>query len=179
MDAFKPMLAKVATGASLTRAEAEQAFDNMLSGEVTPAQMGAFLMALRLRGETVDEIAGAARVMRAKVLPVKAPPGAIDTCGTGGDAQGTFNISTAAALVVAGGGVPVAKHGNRALSSKSGSADVLMALGIKIDISPDKIASCVREAGLGFMFAPAHHAAMKHVGPARVDRKSTRLNSSH
>src|SRR3954471_19443560 len=117
---LRPLLAKAAAGHALSEAEAETAFDIIMTGNATPSQMGAFLMALRVRGETVDEIAGAARVMRAKVLPVKAPPGAIDTCGTGGDAQGTYNIATAAALVVAGAGVPVAKHGNRALSSKSG-----------------------------------------------------------
>src|SRR3954463_6571754 len=118
MGDLKALIGRLANGERLSQADAEAAFDIMMSGNATPSQMGAFLMALRLRGETVDEIAGAARVMRAKVLPVKAPPGAIDTCGTGGDAQGTYNISTAAALVVAGAGVPVAKHGNRALSSK-------------------------------------------------------------
>ena len=126
-------------------------------------------MALRVRGETVDEIAGAVATMRAKMLPVSAPDNAIDIVGTGGDAKGSFNISTCSAFVAAGAGLPIAKHGNRALSSKSGAADVLMALGVNIDIGPGKIARCIREAGVGFMFAPAHHSAMKHVGPARVE----------
>src|ERR1700748_2460888 len=137
MEAFKPLIAKVAAGATLTRSEAESAFDAMLSGEVTPSQMGGFLMALRVRGETVEEITGAVTAMRAKMLGVKAPPNAIDVVGTGGDASGSFNISTCAAFIVAGAGVPVAKHGNRALSSRSGSADVLMALRVKIDIGPE------------------------------------------
>ncbi len=126
-------------------------------------------MALRVRGETVDEIAGAVKAMRAKMTKVMAPEGAIDVVGTGGDASGTYNISTCSAFVVAGGGVPVAKHGNRALSSRSGSADVLAQLGVKIDLSPEKISECIYEAGIGFMFAPAHHAAMKHVGPSRAE----------
>ena len=125
-------------------------------------------MALRVRGETVDEITGAVATMRAKMLRVDAPPGAIDVVGTGGDASGSFNISTCAAFIVAGAGVPVAKHGNRALSSRSGAADVLAALGVKIDLAPEA-ARCIREAGIGFMFAPAHHPAMKHVGPTRVE----------
>jgi anthranilate phosphoribosyltransferase len=131
--------------------------------------MGALLMALRLRGETVDEITGAVTTMRAKMLPVVAPKNAVDVVGTGGDASGSYNISTCAALVVAGAGVPVAKHGNRALSSRSGAADVLDALGIKVDLGPDAIARCIREAGIGFMFAPVHHPAMKNVGPTRVE----------
>ena len=134
-DEFKALLAKVATGASLTREEAASAFDRMMSGEATPSQMGALLMGLRVRGETVDEITGAVTTMRAKMLGVKAPPDAIDVVGTGGDASGSFNISTCAALIVAGCGVPVAKHGNRALSSRSGAADVLQALGVKIDLN--------------------------------------------
>jgi anthranilate phosphoribosyltransferase len=166
---FKALIGKVAAGKALTRAEAEQAFDVMMSGEATPSQMGGFLMALRVRGETVDEIAGAVATMRAKVLPVEAPPDAVDVVGTGGDAVGTYNISTTTAFVVAGAGVPVAKHGNRALSSKSGAADVLMALGVKIDLTPEDVARCIREAGIGFMFAPAHHSAMKHVGPTRTE----------
>ena len=166
---FKALIGKVAGGKALTRAEAEQAFDVMMSGEATPSQMGAFLMALRVRGETVDEITGAVATMRAKVLPVEAPADAVDVVGTGGDAVGTYNISTTTAFVVAGAGVPVAKHGNRALSSKSGAADVLTALGVKIDLPLETIARCIREAGIGFMFAPAHHSAMKHVGPTRVE----------
>jgi len=169
MPDFKSLIAKVATGQSLSREEAEAAFDIMMSGEATPSQIGGFLMALRVRGETVEEIAGAVATMRAKATPVEAPAGAIDVVGTGGDAAGTYNISTSAALVVAGAGVPVAKHGNRALSSKSGAADVLKALGVNIELAPDMVARCIREAGIGFMFAPAHHAAMRHVGPSRVE----------
>src|SRR5437763_16166411 len=126
----------------------------MMSGEATPAQMGGLLMALRVRGETVDEITGAVTVMREKMLRVAAPADAIDVVGTGGDASGSYNISTCAAFIVAGAGVPVAKHGNRALSSRSGAADVLSALGVRIDIGPSEIARCIREAGIGFMFAP-------------------------
>jgi anthranilate phosphoribosyltransferase len=131
--------------------------------------MGGLLMALRVRGETVEEITGAVAAMRAKMLRVEAPAGAVDVVGTGGDASGSFNISTCAAFVVAGAGVPVAKHGNRALSSRSGAADVLMALGVNIDITPEQVGRCIREAGIGFMFAPAHHPAMKNVGPTRVE----------
>src|SRR5499433_4328396 len=133
MQAFKLLIAKVATGSSLTRPEAKAAFDLIFEGAVTPAQMGGFLMALRVRGETVAEIAGAVRAMRGKMLRIKAPRGAIDTCGTGGDGFGTLNISTSAALVVAACGVPVAKHGNRAMSSRSGAADVLAAVGVNLE----------------------------------------------
>jgi len=168
-DDFKALIAKVATGASLTREEAASAFDRMMSGEATPSQMGGLLMALRVRGETIDEITGAVTTMRAKMLGVKAPPGAIDVVGTGGDASGSYNISTCAAFIVAGCGVPVAKHGNRALSSRSGAADVLQALGVKIDLNADEVGHCINEAGIGFMFAPAHHPAMKNVGPTRVE----------
>jgi anthranilate phosphoribosyltransferase len=168
-DDFKSLIAKVASGAALTRDEAARAFDRMMSGEATPSQMGALLMGLRVRGETVDEITGAVTAMRAKMLRVSAPPDAIDVVGTGGDASGSFNISTCAAFIVAGAGVPVAKHGNRALSSRSGAADVLGALGVQIDLSPDHVGRCIREAGIGFMFAPAHHPAMKNVGPTRVE----------
>jgi anthranilate phosphoribosyltransferase len=168
-DAFRALIGKVATGATLSREEASSAFEQMFAGEATPSQMGALLMGLRVRGETVDEIAGAVSAMRGKMLRVVAPPDAIDVVGTGGDASGSFNISTCAALIVAGAGVPVAKHGNRALSSRSGAADVLTALGVKIDIAPDAIAHCIAEAGIGFMFAPAHHPAMKNVGPTRVE----------
>ncbi|MFG1357876.1 anthranilate phosphoribosyltransferase [Xanthobacter pseudotagetidis] len=169
MDQFKPLLGKVATGASLSREEASYVFDRMMSGEATPSQIGALLMGLRVRGETVEEITGAVAVMRAKMLPVAAPEGAVDVVGTGGDASGSYNISTCASFIVAGAGVPVAKHGNRALSSKSGAADVLSALGVRIDLDPAGIARCIAEAGIGFMFAPSHHPAMKHVGPARVE----------
>ncbi|WP_029355870.1 anthranilate phosphoribosyltransferase [Bosea sp. 117] len=169
MENLKALIGKVATGTALTRDEAVYAFDVMMSGEATPSQIGALLMGLRVRGETVDEIAGAVATMRAKMLPVKAPAGAVDVVGTGGDASGSYNISTCASFIVAGAGVPVAKHGNRALSSKSGAADVLMALGVKIDLTPEEIARCITDAGIGFMFAPAHHPAMKHVGPTRVE----------
>jgi anthranilate phosphoribosyltransferase len=162
-------IAKVAAGKSLSQEEAAEAFDLVMSGAATPAQIGALLMGLRVRGETVEEIAGAARAMRAKVLTVRAPEGAIDTCGTGGDGKGTFNISTCAAFVVAGAGVPVAKHGNRAISSRSGSADVLKELGVNIEASPETISGCIAECGLGFMFAPAHHAAMRHVAQVRTE----------
>src|SRR6201985_1452474 len=136
MDALKTLIGKVATGATLSREEASHAFDRMMSGEATPSQMGGLLMALRVRGETVDEITGAVTAMRAKMLRVNAPPNAIDVVGTGGDASGSYNISTCAAFIVAGAGVPVAKHGNRALSSRSGAADVLAALGGKIELTP-------------------------------------------
>jgi anthranilate phosphoribosyltransferase len=168
-DDFKALIAKAATGASLTREEAARGFDRMMSGEATPSQMGALLMALRVRGETVEEITGAVTVMREKMLRVTAPPEAIDVVGTGGDASGSYNISTCAAFIVAGAGVPVAKHGNRALSSRSGAADVLAALGVKIELAPDAVGRCISEAGIGFMFAPAHHPAMKNVGPTRVE----------
>ena len=166
---IKTFIAKAAARQPLSREEAEAAFNIIMSGEATPSQIGGFLMALRVRGETVDEIAGAVSAMRAKMTKVNAPAGAIDIVGTGGDASGTYNISTCSAFVVAGGGVPVAKHGNRALSSKSGSADVLTTLGVKIDLAPEQIEKCIREAGIGFMFAPNHHAAMKHVGPSRAE----------
>ena len=169
MDDFKSIIAKVATGAALSREEAATAFDCMMSGEATPSQMGGLLMALRVRGETVDEITGAVSAMRSRMLRVTAPAEAIDVVGTGGDGSGSLNVSTCAAFIVAGAGVPVAKHGNRALSSRSGAADVLAALGVKIDISPEQIGRCIAEAGIGFMFAPAHHPAMKNVGPTRVE----------
>jgi anthranilate phosphoribosyltransferase len=169
VDEFKALIAKAASGAALTREESSSAFDRMMSGEATPSQMGGLLMALRVRGETVDEITGAVSAMRAKMTKVAAPPGAVDVVGTGGDASGSYNISTCAAFIVAGAGVPVAKHGNRALSSKSGAADVLTALGVGIDLRPDEITRCVYEAGIGFMFAPAHHPAMKNVGATRVE----------
>src|SRR5208283_3366227 len=169
MESFKPLIAKVATGAALSRAEAASAFDSMLSGEVTPSQMGGFLMALRVRGESVEEITGAVAAMRAKMLTVKAPVGAIDIVGTGGDSSGSYNVSTLASIVVAARGVPVAKHGNRAASSRSGAADTLAALGVKVGLPPDAVERCIREAGIGFMMAPSHHAAMRHVGPTRVE----------
>ncbi|MBX9457166.1 MAG: anthranilate phosphoribosyltransferase [Rhizobium sp.] len=169
MADLKPLLAKVGTGASLSVEEARTAFDIMMSGEATPTQIGGLLMALRVRGETVDEILGAVSTMRSKMLVVRAPEDAIDIVGTGGDGTHTYNISTLASIIVAGAGVPVAKHGNRAQSSKSGTADALSALGVKLDITPDVTERCIGEAGIGFMFAQAHHTAMRFVGPSRVE----------
>lgn len=169
MTTLKPHIAKVASGAPLTFEEAREAFGIIMEGEATAGQIGGFLMALRVRGETVGEITGAVATMREKMLTVEAPPGAVDIVGTGGDNSHSLNISTASAFVIAGAGVPVAKHGNRGLSSKTGAADVLGALGIRIDLSPEGIGRCIREAGLGFMFAPAHHPAMRHVGPTRIE----------
>jgi anthranilate phosphoribosyltransferase len=166
---FKAILAIVANGTALTAAEAEAAFDTIMSGDATPAQIGGFLMALRLRGETVEEIAAAARVMRAKAVRIAAPDGAMDIVGTGGDGSGTLNISTCSALVVAGCGIPVAKHGNRALSSKSGSADVLRALGVNIDADMRLIEKSIGDARIGFMMAPRHHSATRHVAGPRVE----------
>jgi anthranilate phosphoribosyltransferase len=166
---LRGVIAKIAAGKSLSQEEASEAFDIVMSGAATPAQVGALLLGLRARGETVEEIAGAARALRDKVFPVRAPEGAIDTCGTGGDGKGTFNISTCAAFVVAGAGVPVAKHGNRAISSRSGSADVLKELGVNTEASPEAISRCIAECGIGFMFAPAHHAAMRHVAQVRSE----------
>src|SRR6202041_1972263 len=169
MDDLKSIIAKVATGATLSRGEAASAFDRMMSGEATPSQLGGLLMALRVRGETVDEITGAVSAVRAKMLRVKAPAGAVDVVGTGGDGSGSVNVSTWSSFIVAGPGVPVAKHGNRALSSRSGAADVLSSLGVKIDIPPEQVGRCITEAGIGFMFAPSHHPAWKNVGPTRVE----------
>jgi anthranilate phosphoribosyltransferase len=169
MDDLKSIIGKVATGATLTREEAASAFDSMMSGEATPSQMGGLLMALRVRGETVEEITGAVSAMRSKMVRVTAPPEAVDIVGTGGDGSGSLNVSTCAAFIVAGAGVPVAKHGNRALSSRSGAADVLSSLGVKIDIKPEHVGRCVTDAGIGFMLAPSHHPAMKNVGPTRVE----------
>ncbi|QQS14901.1 MAG: anthranilate phosphoribosyltransferase [Rhodospirillales bacterium] len=174
MDDFRGLLAKVGTGASLTMDEAERAFDIMTAGDATPAQMGAFLMALRVRGETVDELAGGARVLRAKVLKVDAPPGAMDIVGTGGDHHGTYNVSTATALVVAGAGVPVAKHGNRAFTSKSGAGDVLGALGVGMEVPVETLERSLREAGICFLMAPRHHGAMRNVAGPRVELAPTR-----
>ena len=166
---LKELLALAATGQALTETQAERAFDIIMSGDATPSQMGGFLMALRVRGETVAEITGAVRAMRGKMLTVKAPPGAIDVCGTGGDASGTYNISTASQFVIAACGVPVAKHGNRALSSKSGAADVLAALGVNIDAEMNLVERALNEVGTCFLMAPRHHSAMRHVGPTRVE----------
>ncbi|MFC3225903.1 anthranilate phosphoribosyltransferase [Marinibaculum pumilum] len=169
LEDFKKLVAEVATGRTLSISEAEAAFDIMMSGNATPAQMGGFLMALRVRGETVDEITGGARTLRAKATTIDAPPGAVDTCGTGGDAKGTWNVSTGAAIVLASLGVPVAKHGNRALSSKTGAADVLAALGVNIECDMSLVRRSLWESGIGFLMAPRHHGAMRHVGPTRVE----------
>ena len=166
-DRFKVLVAKAAAGTPMSPADAAEAFDTIMDGKAPEPQIAAFLTALHMRGETVDEIAAAADAMRARALTVDAPADAIDTCGTGGDGLGTLNISTAAAFVTAACGVKIAKHGNRAQSSKSGSADVLAALGVKIDLTPQQVTRCIDEAGLGFLFAPAHHSAMKHVAPVR------------
>ena len=166
---MRQLIARVAGGQPLGLEEARDAFDIMMSGDATPAQVGGFLMALRVRGETVDELTGGALAMRARMVKVKAPKGAIDTCGTGGDASGTYNVSTAAALVVAACGVPVAKHGNRALSSRAGSADVLGALGVDTDAEVGHVEQAIEQAGIGFMMAPRHHGAMRHVAGARVE----------
>lgn len=172
-DAIKPLLTQVCAGHALSREEAETAFTAIMSGELTAVQIAALLIALKVRGETIDEITGAVSVMRAKMTPVELPPAlaasAIDIVGTGGDGKGSFNVSTTTALVVAACGVPVAKHGNRAVSSNSGAADVLKALGVNLELSPAQIATCIEQAGIGFMFAPMHHTAMKHVGPVRAE----------
>lgn len=169
MDSFKPYIAKVATGAALTREEARQAFETLLSGEVTPAQAGGFLMALRVRGEAQAEIIGAVEAMRARMVRVRAPEGAIDIVGTGGDGAGTHNVSTLAAIIVAGCGIVVAKHGNRAASSRSGAADILTALGVRMGLDTAGLETCLRQVGLCFMFAQAHHASMRHVAPVRSE----------
>lgn len=167
MKDLKPALAALADGRAMTDAEAEAAFNVIMDGRAEDAQIGAFLMALKMRGESVDEIIAGAEALRARTLKVVAPADAVDTCGTGGDGAATFNISTAAALAAAGAGVLIAKHGNRAVSSKSGSSQVLAALGVNIEASPDTVAECIREAGVGFLYAPLHHAAMAHVANAR------------
>ena len=166
---FKRLIAIVADGHSLDEAQAAEAFNIVMSGEATPSQIAGFLMALRVRGETVNEITGAARTMRGKMLPVHAPADAMDVVGTGGDGVGTQNISTATALVVAGCGIPVAKHGNRATSSKSGAADVLSELGINLEADIATVERAICEAGIGFLLAPIYHSAMRYVGPARVE----------
>lgn len=167
-ETLKPLIG-LAAERPLTRAEAEGAFTALFDGDATPAQMGGLLMALRTRGETVDEFAAAASVMRAKCHAVRAPAGAMDIVGTGGDGKGTLNISTATAFVVAGAGVPVAKHGNRNLSSKSGAADALTEMGLNVMVGPQVVERCLAEAGIGFMMAPMHHPAMRHVGPVRAE----------
>lgn len=169
MADLKPLIAKIADAKPLSVDEAREAFNIIMSGEATPSQIGAVLMGLRVRGETVDEITGAVMTMREKMIRVSAPADSLDIVGTGGDASGSYNVSTCAALVAAGAGLHIAKHGNRALSSKSGAADTLAALGVNIEAKPETISRCITEAGVGFMFAPAHHAAMRHVGPSRVE----------
>ncbi|MEC9405197.1 MAG: anthranilate phosphoribosyltransferase [Pseudomonadota bacterium] len=169
MSTFKDFIAKVSDGHALSPEEAREAFEVILSGSATPSQLGGFLMALRVRGESIAEVTGAVATMRSKMIPVRAPANAMDIVGTGGDNSGSYHISTCTALVVAGSGVPVAKHGNRSLSSKSGAAEALAELGVNIDIDARKISDCINRAGIGFMFAPLHHAAMKHVGPTRME----------
>jgi len=166
---IREAIAQLVNGVSLSEADAAAVMEEIMTGVATPAQLGAFLTALRIKGETIDELTGLARVMRAKAVHVALPDGLapVDTCGTGGDNAGTLNVSTGAGLLTAAAGQPVAKHGNRAATSRCGSADVLEALGVRIDLGPDQVARCVEEAGFGFMFAPAYHPAMKHVGPAR------------
>ena len=169
MDAFKPLIAKAAAGASLTEAESKAAFELIFAGRVSEAQLGGFLMALRVRGETVAEITGAVIAMRERMLRVAVPPGAIDIVGTGGDGHGTLNISTLAALIVAACGVAVAKHGNRAATSKSGASDVLAALGVGMELTPRDVETCIKEAGIGFMAARTHHLAMRHAALVRSE----------
>jgi anthranilate phosphoribosyltransferase len=166
-DSVRAALATVVEGRTLSMAEARQAIGSVMDGEATPSQLAALLVALRMRGETVEELAGFAAAMRERVLRVEAPEGTIDTCGTGGDSSGTFNISTTAAIVVAAAGVPVAKHGNRAVTSRSGSADVLEALGVRTDHDAASAGRALREIGFAFLFAPGFHPAMKHAGPTR------------
>ena len=166
---MKSYIAKIADGGSLTTSEAEKAFNIIMSGDATPSQIGGFLLALRVRGETVDEITGAAKAMRAKAIHIKAPKNAIDVVGTGGDGSGTYNISTGAALVVAACGIPVAKHGNRALSSKSGAADTLSALGVNNNANFELVKKSIWEVNIGFLMAPRHHSAMRHVAGPRVE----------
>jgi anthranilate phosphoribosyltransferase len=174
IDELPSLLANVGGGSALTESEAERAFDIMTSGDATPAQMGAFLMALRVRGETADELAGGARVLRAKVLRVNAPADAIDIVVTGGDHHGTYNVSTCSAFVVAGAGVPVAKHGNRAFTSKSGAADVLGALGLPMEVPIPTLERALVEAKVCFLMAPRHHSAMRNVAGPRVELAPTR-----
>lgn len=166
---IKTALNRLAARQDLTGEEMRSVMTIIMSGEATPSQIGAFLMGMRVKGETAGEIAAAVSILREKMVRVDAPENAVDIVGTGGDGAETLNISTAACLVVAATGTPVAKHGNRAVSSKSGASDVLSALGIKLDLAPEAISRCIKEAGIGFMFAPMHHPAMKHVGPARAE----------
>ena len=169
MDALKPTLAILQSGRSLTASEASTAFEVILSGEASPAQIGSFVTALRVRGETIDEIAAGVSVMRANAMKVKTPTHVLDTCGTGGDGSGSYNISTAVAIVAAACGAYVAKHGTLAQSSKSGSSDVLQALGVELNLTATALEQCINEVGIGFLFAPNHHAAMRHVAPIRKE----------
>ncbi len=165
---IREAIQRVVDGYDLTEQEAAQSMAEIFEGQASPAQIGAFLTALRIKGETVDEILGCARVMREKATRIPHHQElVVDTCGTGGDNSGTFNISTTAAFVVAGAGARVAKHGNRAMTSRSGSADCLAALGVQVDIPPEKVARCLDEVGIGFLFAPALHGSMKHAVPVR------------
>ena len=166
---LQPFIARVADGQALSEDDATAAFEIIMSGDATPSQIGGFLMALRTRGETVEELTGAARIMRAKALHIEPPDGAIDVCGTGGDNSGTYNVSTAVALVLAAAGIPVAKHGNRALSSRTGGSDVLGALGVNLDADMTLVKKALWEAHVCFLFAIRHHSAMRHVGPTRVE----------
>src|ERR1700735_2311650 len=166
---LKPFIAKLAAGEILSDGQAEAAFDVIMSGEATPAQIGALLMAMRVRGETVAEITGAVRAMRNRMTAIEAPPGAIDVCGTGGDGAGTLNVSSAVTFVVAGCAVPVAKHGNRALSSRTGGADVLTALGVNGDVPISALTTILRAANCAFLFAPRHHPSMRHAAGPRVE----------
>jgi len=170
-EKFRPYFDKVANGETLTEDEASGAFDAIMEGGIPEVQLAGFLVAMKARGETVDEITGAVRAMRNRMRSVIAPPGAIDVVGTGGDAKGTYNISTATAFVLAGGGVPVAKHGNRAVSSKSGAADVLESLGVNLAATPEDAARALAEAGVAFLFAPSYHPAMRHAAPVRQGLK--------
>jgi anthranilate phosphoribosyltransferase len=169
MDALKPTLAILQSGRPLTASEASAAFEVILSGEASPAQIGSFVTALRVRGETIDEIAAGVSVMRANAMKVKTPTHVLDTCGTGGDGSGSYNISTAVAIVAAACGAYVAKHGTLAQSSKSGSSDVLQALGVELNLTATALEQCINEVGIGFLFAPNHHAAMRHVAPIRKE----------
>jgi anthranilate phosphoribosyltransferase len=169
MASLKPVLARLASGATLSADEAEAAFGTIMSGEATPAQIAGLLMAMRVRRETVAELTGAVRAMRSRMTAMLAPPGAVDVCGTGGDNAGTLNVSTAVTFVLAGCGVPVAKHGNRALSSQTGGADVLAALGVNVDVALDRLPDVLEAAGCVFLFAPRHHAALRHAAGPRVE----------
>jgi anthranilate phosphoribosyltransferase len=166
---LKPALARLAAGATLSEAEAEAAFETIMAGEATPAQIGGLLMAMRVRGETAAELTGAVRAMRARMSAIEAPEGAVDVCGTGGDNAGTLNVSTAVALVLAGCGVPVAKHGNVALSSRTGGADVLAALDVDVNVPLDRLAAILRAAGCAFLFAPRHHPSVRHAAGPRAE----------